>query len=96
MNKEQKITNKDLFNNKYSIDILEKNINMLNKKIILFTQILTAEFCVKYILDLDIDSGSEDSYIFDKNYILESQPHISNEEFDLAYNLLSSIWFNIM
>ena len=90
------ITNKDLFNNKYSIDILEKNINMLNKKIILFTQILTAEFCVKYILDLDIDSGSEDSYIFDKNYILESQPHISNEEFDLAYNLLSSIWFNIM
>ena len=90
------ITNKDLFNNKYSIDILEKNINMLNKKIILFTQILTAEFCVKYILDLDIDSGSEDSYIFDKNYILESQPHISNEEFDLAYKLLSSIRFNIM
>ena len=69
---------------------------MLNKKIILFTQILTAEFCVKYILDLDIDSGSEDSYLFDKNYILESQPHISNEEFDLAYKLLSSIWFNIM
>ena len=90
------ITNKDLFNNKYSIDILEKNINMLNKKIILFTQTLTAEFCVKYILDLDIDSGSEDSYIFDKNYILESQPHISNEEFDLAYKLLFSIRFNIM
>lgn len=91
------ITNKDLFNNKYSIDILEKNINMLNKKIILFTQILTAEFCVKYILDLDIDSGSEDSYIFDKNYILESQPHISNEEFNLACSkLLFSIRFNIM
>ena len=80
-----KITNTDLYNNKYSIDILEKNIFHLEKKILLMTQTLTAEFCVKHIFDMDIESGSEDSYLFDKNYILERQPHITNEEFYEAY-----------
>ena len=48
-----KITNTDLLQNKngYSIDILEKNIIFLNKKILLSTQKLTAEFCVKYIFN---------------------------------------------
>lgn len=80
-----KITNTDLYNNKYSIDILEKNIFHLEKKVLLLTQTLTAEFCVKHIFDMDIESGSEDSYLFDKNYILERQPHITNEEFYEAY-----------
>ena len=54
-----KVTNTDLLNNryKYSIDILEQNIveNHLDAKILLATQNLTPEFCVKYILDLDIE-----------------------------------------
>ena len=53
----------------------------------LCTQILTADFCVKYILNLDIDDGSEDSYLFDKNYILKKQSHITEKDFDIAYNL---------
>lgn len=83
----QKITNDDLFHNQYSIDVLEYNIENLNKKTLLNYQVLNAEFCVKYILDLDIDNGSEDSYIYDKNYILYRQEHISDKEFDDAFNL---------
>ena len=67
--------------NTYSINILERNIRNLNKKILLATQILTAEFCIKYILDLDIDNGSEDSYIYDVNYILFFQKHLTEQEF---------------
>lgn len=83
----KKITTTHLYYNKYDIEILEKNINHLNKKVLLCTQKLTAEFCIKYILVMDIESGSEDSYIFDKNYILERQQHITDEEFDTVYNL---------
>ena len=79
-----KVTNTDLLNNryKYSIDILEQNIveNHLDEKILLATQTLTPEFCVKYILDLDIESGGEESYIFDVCYILGFQKHITEKE----------------
>lgn len=86
-NTDEKITTTHLYYNKYDIEILEKNINNLNKKVLLCTQKLTAEFCIKYILVMDIESGSEDSYIFDKNYILERQEHITDEEFNAVYNL---------
>ncbi len=79
------ITNYDITQNKYSIEELEKNIDNFDSKTLLHYQKLNAEFCVKYILDLDIDSGSEDSYIFDKCYILHKQKHITEEEFDEAF-----------
>jgi hypothetical protein len=66
---------------KYSIALLELNIKNLDKKIILSTQDLTVEFCIKYILDMDIDNGSEDSYIFDVNYILSFQKHLTKNDF---------------
>ena len=77
-----KVTNTDLLanRNRYSIDILEKNIKHLDEKILLATQTLTAEFCVKYILDLDIEGGGEESYIFDVCYISEFQKHITEKE----------------
>jgi len=68
--------------NTYSINLLEQNIHNLNKKILLATQKLTAEFCIKYILDLDIDNGSEDSYIYDVDYILDFQKHLNKQEFN--------------
>ena len=67
--------------NTYSINLLEQNIHNLNKKILLATQKLTVEFCIKYILDLDIDNGSEDSYIYDVDYILDFQKHLTRQEF---------------
>ena len=54
------------------------------------TQHLTAHFCVRFILDTDIESGSEDSYCYDKNHILSRQKHITSEEFDEAYELFYS------
>ena len=86
-----KVTNTDLLNNKnkYSIDILEKNIveNHLDEKILLATQTLTPEFCVKYILDLDIEGGGEESYIFDVCYILSFQKHITEKELTDLINI---------
>ena len=74
------IFNSDLIKNKYSEDILIKNIDYLNKKILLSTQILSAEFCVKYIFHIDdINDGDEDSYLFDINHILRKQPHIDKK-----------------
>jgi len=81
------ITTTNLYCAKHTMDVLEKNVDRLNKKVLLCTQTLTAEFCVKHILETDIDSGSEDSYIFDKKYILKRQKHITEEEFYTAYKL---------
>ena len=55
-----KLTDNDLLANMnaYSVHELEENVLSLNKKIMLATQKLTAEFCAKYILDMDIASGS--------------------------------------
>ena len=73
--------------NTYSINLLEQNIHNLNKKILLATQKLTVEFCIKYILDLDIDNGSEDSYIYDVDYILDFQKHLTRQEFKVLLAL---------
>lgn len=85
MDKVKQLTDRDLLNNNYCMKVLEKNINNFNKKIVLYSQNLDAEFCVKYILDMDIDNGSEDSYLFDKCYILNKQKHITEEQFDEAF-----------
>ena len=69
-----------LLKNKYEIDILERNVEKLDKKILLATQVLTADFCIKYIWDPETDSGSEDSYIYDFAYILDFQPHLTEDE----------------
>ena len=74
------ITDFTLLKNKYQIDILERNVEKLDKKILLATQELTAEFCIKYIWDPDTDSGSEDSYIYDFAYILDFQPHLNESQ----------------
>ena len=87
------LNDNDLLNNKntYSTDILERNINNLTIKIVLTTQTLTPEFCIKYILDMNIDSGDEDSYLFDFDYILRFQKHISEDElYGTYYKLVNN------
>ena len=81
----KKISDSDLCNKKYSIEVLTKHIHYLNIKVVLSTQKLTAQFCVKFILDSAIDSGSESSGVYTKEHILRRQPHISSEEFDECY-----------
>ena len=81
----ESLTVSDLCNETYSLDILRKNINNLNKKVVLRTQKLTAQFCVKFILDTAIVSGNQESGVYSKQHILKMQPHITNEEFDKYY-----------
>ena len=79
-----KITNSDLRNNKnnYSLLELEANINNLQIKIVLNTQILNADFCAKYILDENRATCEEDLWLIDIGYVLTKQPHITREELE--------------
>ena len=76
-----------LLKQKYDIEVLERNLEKLDKKILLATQVLTAGFCIKYIWEPETDSGSEDSYIYDFTYILDFQPHLTEDDLiKLVYN----------
>jgi hypothetical protein len=64
--KETKETNKmlsdyDLRNKKYTIEELIENIDNLSIKILLYTQDLTPEFCMKYIVNAQ--KSTEEDYI---------------------------------
>lgn len=78
------ITNTDLRKVKYSIDVLEANIERLNIKILLNTQKLTSDFCIKYILCGDYASCQEEMYI-SLDDILKKQPHLKKEDFYLDF-----------
>lgn len=73
------LNDQDLLKNKYSIDLLEKNIDNLSISRILNTQILTPEFCVKYILNEDYASCVEETYICDLD-VIRRQPHIKQSD----------------
>ena len=81
-----RINDQDLCKNKYDIYTLIHNINHLYIKTIVNTQILTAEFCVKYILDEKYMTCLEDTYLIDFNYVLQKQPHITKEELRKEYD----------
>ena len=72
------LTNDDLHKNKYSLTLIEENINNLNLIHILRTQTLTAEFCAKYFCAPDDiyakDDVDQEIYV---HHILQYQPHIN-------------------
>ena len=51
----------DLRNKKYTIEELIENNDNLSIKILLYTQDLTPEFCVKYIIN--VQKSTEEDYI---------------------------------
>lgn len=69
----------DLRNKQYSIEILEKNIDNLTNKTLLYTQKLTADFCAEYILNEEYACCVEETYI---NFydVLQAQKHITKTE----------------
>ena len=86
------ISDFQLLKQRYDLVTLERNVGKLDKKILLATQMLSAEFCIKYIWDPEIDSGSEDSYIYDFDYILGFQPHLTYIElYDSAKFILKEV-----
>ena len=82
-----------LMKKKYTLDVLERNVGKLDKKILLATQTLDAEFCINYIWDPDTESGSEDAYIYDFDYILSFQKQLTSEQ--LADALIKIIEFKL-
>ena len=64
--------NTDLYTKEYPIEELEKYIDELSIKTLLYTQTLTLEFCKKYMLD---GKGEED---FTDKEILFAQPHLKD------------------
>lgn len=80
--------------NKFSLELLVKNIDHLDGKTLLHTQILNAEFCVKYILSMDDNDGVENSYLLCEDYILELQPHIDEKEFMMYRNQFYSNYYS--
>jgi hypothetical protein len=74
------ICQEDLYKNQYPRNILKDNIYGVSLMDILKTQILTAEFCVKYILNSDFQISEEDQKI-DMELVIELQPHITRIEF---------------
>jgi hypothetical protein len=75
----------DLHNKKYDMETLEREVNNLDMKTCVNTQILTAAFCVKYVLNEDYMSCIEDTYCLDYGYVLRRQPHLTKEDIMCEY-----------
>ena len=73
------INNMDLYNNKFNIDILIKNINKLDLNTILSTQKLTVDFCINYIMNEEYQCLSEED--IDIFQILKKQKHLKFKDF---------------
>ena len=69
----------DLRSVQYDIDTLIKYVDDINIKTCVNTQILTAEFCAKYVLNEKYMSCVEDTHIINIDYVLKRQPHLTLE-----------------
>ena len=76
----------DLYNNKYDMQTLKENIYAVSLWDILKTQVLTRDFCVKYILNKNYQMEKEDEKITFQD-ILRLQPHI--EKRDLLVGIIN-------
>jgi len=74
---------------KYDIEVLEKNIYNLSMKTLLYTQDLTADFCIKYILNEKYASCVEDTFLSIGD-VLNAQKHITRAAIYQAFNKVYS------
>jgi hypothetical protein len=74
------MNNHDLYSRQWSIEEIETNIDRLSLKSILYTQTITAEFAVKYILTTDKYACCVEETYYDLDDVLDLQPHITREE----------------
>lgn len=79
------ITNSTLRQYKYSIEELEKYINELNMKTLVNTQILTIDFCVRYVLNENYAQCNEEIDLLTVVYVAYRQPHLDESELLDAY-----------
>jgi hypothetical protein len=69
----------DLNNNQYDMTVLKENIYAHNLWDILKTQVLTRDFCVKYILNKNYQMSKEEEKITFQD-VLRLQPHLEKRE----------------
>ena len=74
------MNNADLYTREWTIKELEANIYRLSLKSILYTQQITAEFAVKYILTTDEYACCVEETYYDLDDVLDLQPHLTREE----------------
>lgn len=74
------LTTKDLYNYQYDYETLKTNIYLVSLVDILKTQILTINFCVKYILNTDFQFTKEEQEIT-IDMVKKFQPHIVDCDF---------------
>ena len=67
------IQNHQLRGKKYDIETLEYNIDNLSLRNLLKTQILTAEFCAKYLMNPEEHGMCREDHYIDWNDILHYQ-----------------------
>ena len=72
--------NHDLYSKQWPMEDIEANIDRLSIKTILYTQRITAEFAVKYILSTDEYALCVEETYYDINDVLDLQPHLTREE----------------
>jgi hypothetical protein len=78
-----------LYKNQYDYETLKTNIYAVSLIDILRTQLLTADFCVKYILNEDFHFCDEDKLIT-MNMVKKFQSHITDSEFINALIIVSN------
>jgi hypothetical protein len=74
------MNNAQLYTREWTIKELEENIDRLSLKSILYTQQITAEFAVKYILTTDEYACCVEETYYDLDDVLDLQPHLTREE----------------
>lgn len=77
------ITKEELYSKQFNLETLKANIYAVSLTDILKTQKLTADFCIKYILNPNFQFIDEDQLITIE-LVKKFQPHITNIEFILA------------
>jgi hypothetical protein len=77
------ICKNDLYAKQYDYETLKTNIYCVSLIDILKTQKLTADFCVKYILNKKFQLADEDQNITIET-VKQLQPHLTNEDFGIA------------
>lgn len=88
----RRIRNQDLRTNQYSLEELEANADDLDLRIVLNTQKLTAEFCVRHMLAVEPpDCSWEDWYYFDDRRVLDRQKHLTAEELYAAWSAFMGV-----
>jgi hypothetical protein len=75
-------TDFDLFNHQFPIDVLEKGVEnyKFSLRSLLRTQILTADFCAKYMLSDDKYAWNVEETYIDLSNVLSYQKHLTLQD----------------